>query len=192
MIEHEREGRFYALIWPHAAALTRAARILIHDPGAADDIVQESLLKAFRSLSQLEEGTDPLAWLMTILRNTRVDYLRHRARHAAGEVSLDQMVVEPDAAASPEGQQNTLDQWEKPEELLELLSDQSLINQLKRLPEEMRWTLLLVDVQGLDHEAAARVLDVPPGTVKSRAHRARAILKERLAPLMRELRPSRP
>ena len=165
--------------------------MLIHDPGAADDVVQETLLKAFRSLSQLEEGTDALAWLMTIFRNTRVDYLRHRGRHAAGEVSLDQMVVEPEAEASSRGEQNTLDRWEEPEELLELLSDQSLINQLKRLPEEMRWTLLLVDVQGMDHDAAARVLDVPPGTVKSRAHRGRAMLKERLAPLMRELRPSR-
>ena len=163
--------------------------MLIHDPGAADDIVQETLLKAFRSLPQLEEGTDSLAWLMTILRNTRVDYLRHRARHEAGEVSLDQMVVEVEAG--PRGEEDTLDRWERPEELLELLSDQSLINQLKRLPEEMRWTLLLVDVQGMDHDAAARVLDVPPGTVKSRAHRGRAMLRERLAPLMRELGPSR-
>jgi len=61
-----------------------------------------------------------------------------------------------------------------------------MIDALQRLPEEIRWTLLLVDVEGVDQADAAELLDVPVGTIKSRAHRGRAMLRDRLAPLARE------
>jgi RNA polymerase sigma-70 factor (ECF subfamily) len=63
-----------------------------------------------------------------------------------------------------------------------------LIDALRQLPDEIRWTLLLVDVEGMDHADAARVLDVPVGTIKSRAHRGRTMLREALTPLAKELR----
>jgi RNA polymerase sigma-70 factor (ECF subfamily) len=63
-----------------------------------------------------------------------------------------------------------------------------MIQALQRLPEEIRWTLLLVDVEGMDHADAAAVLGVPVGTVKSRAHRGRAMLREALLPMARDLR----
>jgi RNA polymerase sigma-70 factor (ECF subfamily) len=63
-----------------------------------------------------------------------------------------------------------------------------MIRALQRLPEEIRWTLLLVDVEGMDHADAAAVLGVPVGTVKSRAHRGRAMLREALLPMARDLR----
>jgi RNA polymerase sigma-70 factor (ECF subfamily) len=83
-----------------------------------------------------------------------------------------------------EGESETTSQWDPsqslPESLLELFSDPQMIDALRELPEEIRWTLLLVDVQELDHAQAAEILDVPVGTIKSRAHRGRAMLKSKL------------
>ena len=72
--------------------------------------------------------------------------------------------------------------------LLEQFSDAEMIDALSRLPEEIRWTLLLVDVEGMDHKEAAGVLDVPVGTIKSRAHRGRMMLRDKLLPLARQAR----
>jgi len=173
-------SRFDALVWPHAATLLRTARFLCHDPAEADDVAQETLVKAFRSLDTFREGTDAKAWLMTILRNTRIDRLRSRAAHK-GDVSLDAMTFEP---ASDEDQHGAVDghpAWDDPQGLLQQFSDRHVIQALQRLPEEIRWTLLLVDVEGLDHAEAAKVLDVPVGTIKSRAHRGRGMLRAMLA-----------
>jgi RNA polymerase sigma-70 factor (ECF subfamily) len=78
--------------------------------------------------------------------------------------------------------------WSNPESVLNAFSDQQVIDALRALPEEIRLTLLLVDVEGLDQRDAAGILDVPVGTIKSRAHRGRAMLRESLLPLARELR----
>jgi RNA polymerase sigma-70 factor (ECF subfamily) len=179
--------RFDALVWPHAAAVLRTARFLCHDPAEADDVAQETLLKAFRALDTFQPGTDVKAWLMTILRNTRIDRLRSRAAHAR-DVSLDAMPFEP---ASDEGGPARVDEhpaWDDPQALLQRFSDRHMIQALRRLPEEIRWTLLLVDVEGIDHAEAAAILGVPVGTVKSRAHRGRRMLREALLPMAKELR----
>jgi RNA polymerase sigma-70 factor (ECF subfamily) len=78
--------------------------------------------------------------------------------------------------------------WDDPHALLQRFSDRHMIQALQCLPEEIRWTLLLVDVEGIDHAEAAAILGVPVGTVKSRAHRGRRMLREALLPLAKELR----
>jgi len=161
--------RFYAEIWPHAAMLLRAARLL---SGDADDLVQETLLKAFKAIDSLDSDTNARPWLLTILRNTRIDQLRRPGREST-DIDLDQLA---DDSGSPAAN------WQHPQEMLEAFSDQQVIDALKKLPEEIRWTLLLVDVQGIDHAEAAAVLGIPAGTVKSRAFRGRAMLREILAP----------
>jgi len=143
------------------------------------------MVKAFRSIDSFQDGTDAKAWLMTILRNTRVDYLRSRAsRH--GETSLESMTHEP--AGVEDVSLDAHSAWENPQALLQQFSDQHMIEALQGLPEEIRWTLLLVDVEGMDQADAAKVLEVPVGTVKSRAHRGRAMLRAKLLPLAKELR----
>jgi RNA polymerase sigma-70 factor (ECF subfamily) len=171
--------RFQADIWPHADAVLRTALYLVHSPADAEDLAQETMLKAFASLDRLREGTNPKAWLMTILRNTRIDRLR-AAKSRPDTVSLDEMPFEPADAPTASSER-----WDRPEEILDRISDERLIEALRDLPEEIRWTLLLVDVEGMDHKEAAAVLDVPVGTIKSRAHRGRAMLKESLTPRMR-------
>lgn len=176
-------SRFYQELWPHRAAVLRLAQFLTRDAADADDLAQEVMLKGFRRLDQLHPGSDARAWLMTILRHTRIDRARANAAHQH-EISLDHLAAEPAAAAEPASDGH----WHEPETLLEEFSDRQIIAALKALPEEIRWTLMLVDIEGMEQSEAAQVLDVPVGTVKSRAHRGRAMLRQALTPVARELR----
>jgi RNA polymerase sigma-70 factor (ECF subfamily) len=177
--------RFYALVWPFRADVLRTARMLTRHHAEADDLAQETLLKAFAAIDSFREGTDMRAWLMRILRNARIDKLRSKAREA-GNVSLEAADIDP-----PAGEESGADDdgaWNEPQRVLEAFSDHQIIGALRELPEEIRFTLLLVDVQQLDQAEAASILDVPVGTIKSRAHRGRAMLREKLLPHARELK----
>ena len=178
----EASERFYKEVWPHAATVLRTAQFLSQDETEADDLAQETMVKAFRNLDRFAEGTDVKAWLMTILRHTRIDRLRSAAASHV-ERSLEQLVVEPAAPADSQVAAS-----HDPEALLEEFADRQIIAALRALPEEIRWALLLVDVEGMDHSDAAGVLDVPVGTVKSRAHRGRAMLRGALMAVAEERR----
>lgn len=186
MDHDEATKRFYALVWPHSKTVMRAARYLVRNPAEADDIAQETLIKAFKSIVSFREGTDMRAWLLTILRNTRIDHLRVAAS-SVGNVSFEQLGIEPADCCDDTGCDDD-PAWDNPEELLEGFSDRCVIEALQKLPEAIRWTLLLVEVEQMDHEDAAKVLDVPVGTVKSRAFRGRGMLRQALLPVARELR----
>lgn len=173
--------RFYDLIWPHAPTALRTARILTGSATEAEDLMQEALLKAFKSLASFQEGTDAKAWLLAILRNTRIDRLRIEA-HRGKPASLER---EPPAPAEPEPADGA---WESPQEILNAFSDQEVIEGLQQLPEEIRWTLLLVDVEQMPQRDAAELLGVPEGTIKSRAHRGRQMLRTALLPLAKDRR----
>lgn len=175
--------RFNELIGPHLATVLRVARILSGDAREADDLAQETLLKAFRAVDQFHTGTDARKWLMVILRNTRIDRLRTNRRQEM-EVSLDVLAFDP-ADAHP-GNGRPFEGGDDPQKILENFADQDVIDALQRLPEEIRWTLLLVDVEGVDQQEAAGLLGVPVGTIKSRAHRGRTMLWNALAPLARD------
>ena len=180
---HVARQRFYELIWPLRGDVLRMARVLCggRNEAEADDLAQDTLLKAFAGIGSFADGTDVKAWLMRILRNARVDRIRSTAREASN-VSLDS--AEIDTEAPPESE----DFRSEPEQILNAFSDQQIIDALHDLPEEIRLTLLLVDVQQIDHSEAAAILDVPVGTIKSRAHRGRAMLRQALAPVAREMK----
>lgn len=176
---NNQEDRFHRLAWPQAPALLRTAGYLTRDPHAAEDLVQETMIRAMKNMASFEEGTDIRAWLMTIMRRTHVDLYRADRKHRA-VVSLEAAdglrITLPDEREA--GAYD--DRWDKPEEILERFSDDVVVLALKTLPEDIRWTLLLVDVEQMDHVDAASVLGVPVGTIKSRAHRGRAMLRDRL------------
>lgn len=179
------EQRFRDVVWPHLATVLRVAQILTNRTQDAEDLAQETMLKAFRALDSFQDGSDAKAWLLTILRNTRIDRLR-ASQVSHGQLSLDAAEIDPVAPPPPDAPE-----WERsddPQEILQGFSDRQVIEALQSLPEEIRWTLLLVDVEQVDQKEAAGVLGVPVGTVKSRAHRGRAMLREALLPLARELR----
>lgn len=172
--------RFYELVWPQRAAVLRLAQVLTGNAAEAEDLAQETLLKAFTGIGRFD-GANVRAWLTRILRNARIDRLRSVGQ-AAKLVSLDEIELDVE-----DGRQE-LEQWSNPQEILNAFSDQEMIRALQGLPEEIRWTLLLVDVEGLDQAEAAELLEVPVGTIKSRAHRGRGMLRQALLPAAKQLR----
>jgi RNA polymerase sigma-70 factor (ECF subfamily) len=173
----EINKQFYDLVWPQADMVLRYAHVLCRSPSDAEDLAQESLLKAFKSLGQFRSGTDIRAWLVTILRHTHIDRIR---KHAAmpNAMSLDQIEHEPADRANSEAAKPG--DWHDEQKLLERFSDAAIIDALRRLPLDIRWTVLLVEVENLDLKEASAVLDVPIGTVKSRCHRGREMLRVEL------------
>ena len=164
--------RFDEEIWPHAETVLRLAKLLTHRHADAEDLAQETLMRAYRGLARFD-GRNPRAWLLTILRNVRVDHLRARRDVPSSELT--------DEVAAPELEGEV--QWSDPAALLERLSDEVMIAALLELPEDIRWALLLVEVEGLDGATAGEVMGVPEGTVKSRLHRGRAMLRKAMAAL---------
>jgi len=152
------------LVEPLIPALRRYARALMRERAAADDLVQDCLERAISRWHQRRQDDDARAWIFTILHNLAMTRLRRAAQRPV-HVALD------DAAAA------NLSQAASQEEGLR---HRDLLNALAQLPDEQRTVLLLVTVEQLSYADAARVLDLPIGTVMSRLSRAR----ERLARLM--------
>ena len=167
---------FYRLIWPHRAVILRTAQFLTHNPMDAEDLAQETLIKAFRNLASLRNEATVKAWLLSILRNTHTDRLR--VRH--DEVSLDACEFEPVSLGQMEEPVSQEELVRDPDVVLDSFSDEQMVRGLRRLPRDIRWTLILVDVEGLSLNEAGEILDVPTGTIKSRLNRGRAMLREKL------------
>lgn len=179
----DQAERFRQWCWPHAEAMLHLARLLTRRVDLAEDLVHDAMIKAMRAIDSLDAEANARRWLMTILRRTWIDAIRTR-RYGLREQTLD-----PAAEARLESRSAELDQspmWNDPHDMLEQFEDAHMIQALNHLPEAMRWTLLLVDIEGLDHEQAASVLDVPVGTIKSRAHHARRLLRVILSDLAQQ------
>jgi RNA polymerase sigma-70 factor (ECF subfamily) len=158
--------RFQELFLPHFDAAYSLARFIARDAVAADDIVQESFLRAFRSFSSYRGG-DAKAWLLAIVRNCAFDWSKHRAA-AAG--SLD--ALDPDQLAGAQ---------ESPDTSIQRGDEIALVRALiHRLPEPFRATLVLRELEELSYKQIAQVTGVPMGTVMSRLARARQMLANEL------------
>ena len=154
----------------HLDSLYGVALRLTRRPSDADDLVQETYLKAFRFASSFQRGTNLKAWLFTILHNTWRNKLRHDRRDP---IEVDSETV--DRAAT------TVEHEETPEQLLQRATlDTDLKAALDALPEAFRTAVWLRDVEELSYAEIAGALDVPIGTVMSRISRGRRLLFERL------------
>src|SRR4051795_3423224 len=109
--------QFYAEVWPYAATVLRTAQCLTDDNNEADDLVQETMLKAFRSLDRFRPGTNMKAWLMTILRNTRIDRLRAGAA-SRSNISLSDLGGDLESPAA-ENDAKFDDVWRNPDLILQ-------------------------------------------------------------------------
>ena len=170
-IADTRANTFEIEALPHLDAVFRFATMLSGDPVHAEDLVQETMLRAFRSWHRFRSGTNARAWLFTILRNVFIsDYRRNRRKDRAVDLSEVEEItfVEPMEDKDPEAR------------LLHSLIDDEVLQCIAKLPDVYRATLLLSDVEGLSYEEVAKVLDLPLGTVKSRLFRARQILQRQL------------
>lgn len=192
-INNAQAERFKRLAWPMMPVVLRTAQCLTRRVDRAEDLAQDTMVKAMRAIDSFQDGTDMKAWLLTILRRTRIDELRSM-RNKPLALSLDAEGVDlPDdgngrvsgdvsggAFGGASGGGRFDEQWEEPEELMNRLDDEAVVEALRVLPEAIRWTLLLVDVEQMEQVEAAKVLGVAVGTIKSRTHRGRAMLRDRL------------
>lgn len=162
--------RFEAEIVPHLDVLYRMARSVCCDGDLADDIAQESFLKAMNGFAGFKPGSNGRSWLARIVHNTCRDHWRSRARQ--GEQSWDddlQAEVETHGAATD---------WQ-PAIIREAFDDE-IEQALRALPPRWRASVVLVDVEGWSYEEAAGSLEVAPGTLRSGLHRARKVLYGKL------------
>jgi len=150
----------------------RAAYALCGRAETAEDLVQVTYAKALERFGSFRTGTNCKAWLLSILRNTWIDELRHR-RAVGLHASVDDLPL-----AEPARQEPTV--WSDASDVLENFADEQVIDALRELSDEQRLTLFLVDVEQLNHDEVAQIMNVAVGTVKSRSSRARSTLKQRL------------
>jgi RNA polymerase sigma-70 factor (ECF subfamily) len=177
-------SRFYELISPHSNQVMQVARLLAHNETDAEDLSQDTMLKAFRRIDDLRDRDRIGPWLLTILRNTFIDRTRTRKHRP---LSLDELEYEPaDRNATPASAANP--HVDNPDAAINWLGDKSLISAVRQLPREIRRTVLLVDVEGMQEAEAARALNIPVGTVKSRLHRGRNLLRPLLESVARDRR----
>jgi RNA polymerase sigma-70 factor (ECF subfamily) len=155
----------------------RVARRLVSSREEAEDLVQETYSRAFRSWQSYTPGTNLRAWLLRILTNLNIDRGR-KIQRAPEQTPLDEAgdYYLANKLAEQSGEQ-VLDQ----ERVVERLSQDSIVTALSSLPHDFRDVVVLVDLGEFSYADAAQILDIPIGTVMSRLHRGRRQLKQRLA-----------
>ena len=162
--------------------LYAAALRYTKNPEDARDLVQDTYLKAFTSFHQFEEGTNLRAWLYRVLTTTFINsYRKGQRQPLIADNELEDWQV-------AKAQSHTSDQGKSAETVaLESLPDSDIKRALQEIPEEFRMVVYLADVEGFSYKEIADIVEVPAGTVMSRLHRGRKLLREKLADYAKEL-----
>jgi RNA polymerase sigma-70 factor (ECF subfamily) len=177
----DRRKRFEDEALPHLDALYTMAIRLARNPDDANDLLQETVLRAYRFFHQFETGTNCRAWMLTILfNNFRNGYRKYSREQPASSAEEFERKVEGESLRSDPAGSN-------PEALLSGHGMEGEVEAaLGGLPAEFREAILLVDVEELSYQEVSGVLDIPIGTVKSRVSRGRAILRDALTNFAKE------
>jgi RNA polymerase sigma-70 factor, ECF subfamily len=154
----------------------RVARRLTGSREEAEDLVQDTYARAFRSWQQFQPGTNLRAWLLRILTNLNIDRGR-RVQRTPEQAPLE----EGDYYLYNRLESTLPDENPDEERVLERLSQNAVVEALAEVPHDFRDVLVLVDIGEFAYAEAAQILDIPVGTVMSRLHRGRRILKQQLA-----------
>lgn len=165
---------FSTELLPHADALYTFAFHLTYDHEDAQDLVQETFLKAYRFIDSYESGTNAKAWLFKILKNAFINEYRKRSKRPV-EVDFEDYSTYRDQEEGAGTQFVDLRQ-----ELFQGMLGDEITTALNALPVDFRTVILLCDVEEFSYEEIAKIVDIPIGTVRSRLHRARGMLQEKL------------
>jgi RNA polymerase sigma-70 factor (ECF subfamily) len=171
----EKHRVFEKEFMPHIDSMYNFAFRLTNDEDDANDLVQDTYLKAFRFINSFSQGTNAKAWLFRILKNSFINDFRKKSKEPA---KVDYQDVETTYNSEEDAETNqTVDL--RVESVQDLIGDE-IANALNALPVDFRTVIILCDVEGFTYEEMAKILDIPIGTVRSRLHRARMLLKEKL------------
>jgi RNA polymerase sigma-70 factor (ECF subfamily) len=171
--------RFAELAMEHMDSLYGAAIRMTRNPADAEDLVQETYLKAYRAFDSFAEGTNLKAWLYRILTNTYIN--AYRARRRRPEQSDIEDIEDLYLYRRLGGLEAAQAGRSAEEEVLEHLTDDQVKGAIESLPDQFRLAVLLADVEGFSYKEIAEITGVPIGTVMSRLHRGRRALQKALA-----------
>jgi RNA polymerase sigma-70 factor (ECF subfamily) len=172
----DRTERFEQDVLPYMGQLYPAALRMTKNASDAEDLVQETIAKAYTGYHQFQPGTNLRAWLHKILANTFINTYRKRRREPATALGAEfqedwQVSTDPLAPPAPSAEAEALDR----------LADSDILRALRELPEEFRIAIYLADVEGYPYREIAEMMGTPLGTVMSRLHRGRSKLRDKLA-----------
>ncbi len=179
--EDERRARFERDALPYLDQLYGGALRMTRNPADAEDLVQETYVKAYAAFHQYKDGTNIKAWLWRILTNTYINSYRKKQRQPkrSGAELEDWQFVQ--AGVQPSEGLRAADV-----EAMVNLPDPTIVRAVESLPEEFRTAVLLADVEGLSYKEVADRMGTPVGTVMSRLHRGRKRLRDLLADYVHE------
>jgi len=161
-------------LFPHIDALKTFAYHLTYDEDDANDLVQETYMKAHRFIDRYIQGTNAKAWLFKILKNAYINHYRKRSKQPT-RVDFEDIVSYHDSDDS-----KVPGYLDLREEIFDNMMGDEVTIAINALPIDFRTVVLLCDVEGFTYEEIAKIIDVPIGTVRSRLFRARNMLKEKL------------
>ena len=172
----EVSARFERDAMQYLDQLYGAAMRMTRNPADAEDLVQETYMKAFAAFASFAEGTNLKAWLFRILTNTYINTYRKKQRqpYQSGSDDLtDWQLFEAESHTSRGLRSAEV-------EALDRLADTDVVEALAAMPEDFRMAVYLADVEGFSYKEIAEIMDTPVGTVMSRLHRGRKLLRESL------------
>lgn len=173
--EKEKLNIFNQEFMPHINSMYNFAYRLTLDSDDAKDLLQDTYLKAFRFIDSFQQGTNAKAWLFRILKNSFINDYRKKSKEPS---KVDYQEVETFYNSEDVDRQITPDL--RVEALQDMIGDEISIA-LNSLDVDFRTVIILCDLEGFKYEEMAKILDIPIGTVRSRLHRARNLLKEKLS-----------
>lgn len=173
--ETEKYRIFDKEFMPHIDSMYNFAFRLTNDEDDANDLVQDTYMKAFRFINSFQEGTNAKAWLFRILKNSFINDYRKKSKEPS---KVDYQEVETVYNSTEDAEfESTSDL--RIEAVQDMIGDEVAMA-LNGLPVDFRTVIILCDIEGFTYEEMAKILDIPIGTVRSRLHRARNLLKEKL------------
>jgi len=172
--KEEKSKIFEEEFYPHVDSLYNFAYNLTYNEEDANDLVQETYMKAFRFIDKYIVGTNAKAWLFKILKNGFINQYRKKVKRPT-KVDFEEIVSFHD------GENPKFSGFiDMREEIYQNIIGDEVTNAVNSLPVDFRTVILLCDIEGFTYEEIAKIIDIPIGTVRSRLHRARNMLKDTL------------